>query len=363
MAIYVTKSFLPPLDEYTALLKEIWDSSVLTNQGPLVLKFQTKLIEYLKNSKYVNYVVNGTSALQLAIRALDLDSCEIITTPFTYAATANSIAWEKCKPVFVDIDPHTLQIDASKIEEKITHNTKAILAVHVFGYPCDVDAIGQVAQKHNLKVIYDGSHAFGSVYKGKSLLTYGDITTCSFHATKLFHTVEGGACFSSNKDLKEKINLSMKFGHLGDEYYCVGINAKSNELHAAMGLAIFPYLDKILNNRKIICELYDSYLAGYYQRPIQKDDLVYNHAYYPIVFKSESELLKIFDALKAIDVYPRRYFYPSLNTLPFLTDKKVSCPVSEDIASRIACLPLYPDLDLDQVKIIATTILNTSEQM
>lgn len=361
MPIYVTKSFLPPLEEYVALLNDIWSRTVLTNQGPLVLKFQTKLIDYLKSAKYVNYVVNGTSALQLALRSLDLESCEVITTPFTYVATANSIVWEKCKPVFVDIDPLSLQIDVTKIEEKITANTKAILAVHVFGYPCDVDAIEAIAQKHNLKVIYDGAHAFGAEYKGKSLLSYGDITTCSFHATKLFHTIEGGACFTSNEEIFKKIDLLLKFGHIGEEYYCVGTNAKANEFQAAMGLAIFPYLETIIEKRKNVCDLYDSLLADNYQRPIVKDGLIYNYAYYPIIFKSEKELLKIFAALKKIDVFPRRYFFPSLNTLRYLCSDVTDCHVSEDISSRIACLPLYPDLELDIVRKIAQIILKEGD--
>jgi len=202
--IYVTKSFLPPIKEYEAHLKKIWDGGQLTNQGPLLREFEEKVSNYLDVSN-IHFVSNGTIALQIALRALDVTGGEVITTPFSYVATTSSILWERCEPVFVDIDPKTLCIDATKIEAAITDNTKAIMAVHVFGNPCDVEAIDVIAKKHNLKVIYDGAHAFGAKYKGKSLLDYGDISTCSFHATKLFHTIEGGAVIVRDAEVSKKI--------------------------------------------------------------------------------------------------------------------------------------------------------------
>ena len=229
------------------------------------------------------------------------------------------------------------------------------MAVHVFGYACNVEEIQNIAKKHNLKVIYDGAHAFGSRYKGKSLLSYGDISTCSFHATKLFHTVEGGVCICQDKDVAKKLELSKKFGHIYDDHICLGINGKQSEFHAAMGLANFPYIAEIIRKRKRVSDIYDSLLAGVVRRPKEQQGLEYNYAYYPVIFKSEQELLSVFAALKEHDIVPRRYFYPSLNTLPYLKNKQI-CPVSEDICSRIACLPLYPALSDDDTAKICSVV-------
>ena len=354
MSIFVTKSFLPPYEEYAEIVRKVWDNGVLTNQGPCVKKLEAKLKGFL-DVKNLYYVTNGTIALQLALSALDINEGEIITTPFSYVATTSSILWERCKPVFVDIEPRNFTIDADKIEAAITPNTKAIMAVHVFGYACDVEKIQKIADKHGLKVIYDGAHAFASRYKGKSLLNYGDVSTLSFHATKLFHTVEGGACIMKDKAVADKLDLRRRFGHTGDEHFILGVNGKQSEFHAAMGLANFPYIADIISERKRVCELYDSLLKGIVERPEAQEGLEYNYAYYPVVFKSEAELLKVFAALKEQDIYPRRYFYPSLNKLPYLTDEQ-SCPISEDIALRIACLPLYPALANNDVERICKII-------
>lgn len=353
MSIYVTKSFMPPLEEYMDFVKRIYDTRVLTNRGPCVLKLEEKLRAFLGVQNF-HYVTNGTIALQLALSALGIDDCEVITTPFSYVATTGSILWQRCKPVFVDIEPHNFTIDVNKIEAAITPKTRAIMPVHVFGYACDVEAIQSIADQHNLRVIYDGAHAFASSYKGKSLLNYGDVTTCSFHATKLFHTVEGGACVVRDKAVSDKLDLEKHFGHLYDNYVCVGINGKQSEFHAAMGLAIFPYIKKIIAERKRVSDLYDEQLAGMVARPKPQADLVYNYAYYPVVFEDEAQLLDVFDVLKSAEIFPRRYFWPSLNTLPYV--EKQSCPISEDIASRIACLPLYPELTDEEVLKITTII-------
>lgn len=352
--IYVTKSFMPPKEEYFNYINQIYQNGQLTNQGPLLKKLETKLSSYLGVENF-HYVTNGTIALQIALKALDIEEGEIITTPFSYVATTSSILWEKCTPVFVDIEPDNFTIDVDKIEQAITPNTKAIMAVHVFGYACNIEKIRKIADKHNLKVIYDAAHAFGSKYKEKSLLSYGDISTCSFHATKLFHTIEGGACIVKDDEVSQKLDLIKRFGHNGDTHYCLGINAKQSEFNAAMGLANFPYVEDIIEKRKTISEIYDNKLAEIVLRPKKQDYLEYNYAYYPILFKSEKELLKIFEALNKEDIYPRRYFYPSLNKLPYLKNYK-SCSVSEDICSRIACLPLYPQLDLDIINKICKII-------
>lgn len=354
MSIYVTKSFTPPVDEYVNYVKEIFARGVLTNQGSCVIELEDKLRSFL-GVENIHYVTNGTIALQLALAALDISEGEIITTPFSYVATISSILWERCKPVFVDIEPNNFTIDTNKIEALITKNTKAIMAVHVFGYACDIDAISSLANKYNLKVIYDSAHAFGSVYKGRALASYGDISTLSFHATKLFHTVEGGACIVKDKAVSEKLELQKRFGHNKDEHIALGINGKQSELHAAMGLANFSYISQIIKRRKEISDLYDSLLNKYVQRPKEQKDLQYNYAYYPVVFKSESELLNVFSILGENDIYPRRYFYPTLNKLPYVTGEP--CPVSEDISLRIACLPLYPDLTDEEVKKISDLII------
>ncbi len=353
MSIYVTKPFIPPFQEYVQRLEKIWERSLLTNQGPCVRELEAELRAFLNVGNF-HYVTNGTIALQLALNALDIRGGDIVTTPFSYVATTTSLMWEHCRPVFVDIEPDNFTIDVSAIEAAITPDTKAILAVHVFGYACAVEEIQALADKHGLRVIYDGAHAFASRYKGKSLLSYGDVATLSFHATKLFHTAEGGACVVRDKAVSDRLELQKRFGHNVDDYRMVGINGKQSELHAAMGLANFPYIPRIIGERKRVSDLYDSLLSGYVDRPKPQADLEYNYAYYPVLFKSEEELLKVFAALRENDIFPRRYFYPSLNRLPYLAGKP--CPVSEDVAARIACLPLYPDLADDDVRRIAMLI-------
>jgi len=355
--INVTKTFLPPFEEYAAILKRAWDKAWITNNGELVQELESMLKEYLAVDQLL-YTSNGTVVLQIALKALNITK-EVITTPFSYVATTNALLWEKCSPVFVDIDPGNFCIDADKIEAAITENTQAILATHVYGLPCNVEKIGEISLKHNLKVIYDGAHAFGCIYKGKSLLSYGDISTCSFHATKLFHTVEGGCLISHYKEMNDQLFLYRSFGHLVDDYYCVGINAKNSEFHAAMGLALLPYINSIIEERKELVSVYDSYLSGHVQLPVRTiKDFTYNHSYYPIVVQSEDVLLKLKISLEAKGVNVRRYFYPSLNTLPFLPAGSNSCPISEDISKRVLCLPLYPSLKTSEVKMIAEHILS-----
>jgi dTDP-4-amino-4,6-dideoxygalactose transaminase len=341
--VNVAKTFLPPLEEYKTYLEQIWENVHLTNQGPLLKEFEGKLESYLGINNF-HFVTNGTLALQLALSSLDITNGEIITTPFSYVATISSILWERCTPVFVDIDPKTLCIDADKIEATITKNTKAILPVHVFGNPCDVEKIEAIAKKHNLKVVYDGAHTFGVEYKGQSLLNYGDISMCSFHATKLFHTIEGGGLVVKDKNISSVIMDQIKrFGHEGDEHFRLGINAKASEFQAAMGLCNLKYADEVLKERKKISGIYDRLLKKDVGRQAIKENTKYNYSYYPIIFSSEKELLKKVELLKKDNIHPRRYFYPSLNTLPYLKSKYV-CPISEDISKRIICLPLFSGL-------------------
>jgi dTDP-4-amino-4,6-dideoxygalactose transaminase len=353
--INVTKAFLPPLDDYVQYLEGLWASGWITNNGVLVQELESKLREYL-DVPHIQYMSNGTVALQVALKALDITG-EVITTPFSYVATTTSILWEKCKPVFVDIEDKTFCIDADKIEAAITPATQAILAVHVYGYPCNVVKIEALAKKYNLRVIYDAAHAFGVRLNGVSLVNYGDLSTVSFHATKLFHTVEGGAVISHDKEMAKEIHLRMSFGHSGEDYYIAGINGKNSELHAAMGLATLPFVSDLIFRRRIISELYDSMLQGKgLVFPEKVIGLEYNYSYYPVVFKSETQLLQVKEALDKNGVYARRYFYPPLNKLPYHKGK--DCPVAEDISSRVLCLPLYYGLTDDQVIQIVRMIVN-----
>ncbi|GAB3224301.1 DegT/DnrJ/EryC1/StrS family aminotransferase [Algoriphagus aestuariicola] len=324
--------------------------------GPLASDLEMKLKEYLE-LKHLLFVTNGTVAIQLAIKALGLKG-EIITTPFSFVATTSSIVWEGCSPVFVDIDKNTLCIDSLKIEEAITENTSAILATHVYGNPCDVIAIERIARKHNLRVIYDGAHAFGVEINGKSVFEFGDISTCSMHATKLYHSIEGGFIVTNNADLLKKIAFMRNFGISGfDSFSELGLNGKNSELHAAMGLLNLNYIDNIHQKRKELTEYYDEKLKFLRAvKPIWHAEASLNFAYYPIILESEELLLKIKKELDINEIFTRRYFYPSLaSSLPYI--EKQSLSVTDDISKRILCLPLYYELSLEEVDLICRLML------
>lgn len=352
--INVTKTFLPPKNEYDEILNDVWATQWLTNRGKLVLELETKLKSYLDVSS-VLITSNGTVPLQIAVKILGENS-EIITTPFSYVATSAAIIWENCTPVFVDIHPDYFTIDETKIEAAITSKTKAILATHVFGNPCDVETIEKIAQKHNLKVIYDAAHCFGVKYKQKSIFEYGDVSTVSFHATKLFHTAEGGALFCKDEKLFQKLYYSHNFGHKGElDFYGLGINGKISELQAAMGLAVFPYLDYILGERKKVVEYYNANLDKNKIKKIQlRENTTWNYSYYPVVFNTETDLLNVQTHLNKVSIYPRRYFYPSLNTINYIN--KAEMPISESISSRILCLPLYVGIKESELEQIVAVI-------
>ncbi len=353
--IPVTKPFLPPLEEYYKLVQSIWERQWLTNNGPLVNELELKLKEYL-NVPHLIYVTNGTIALQIAIKALGLKG-EIITTPFSYVATTSSIVWEGCTPIFVDIDPNTFNIDPTKIEAAITNETSAILATHVYGNPCDIEKIQEIADRYNLKVIYDAAHCFGTKYKGKSIFEFGDVSTSSFHATKLFHSIEGGAIITKDPDLLKKMAYMRNFGHDGPENFNgVGINGKNSELHAAMGLVNLNYIEDILSRRRELFAYYDKKLKGL-KKTTQSllPESEYNYSYYPIVLPSEEFLFKIVKILNDHWIYPRRYFYPSLNTLPYVQLQNL--PVTDDISRKVLCLPLYHTLSFEEIDYIARLML------
>jgi dTDP-4-amino-4,6-dideoxygalactose transaminase len=355
--IFVTQPSLAPLDEFTDLLKGVWERGILTHNGPLVQRLEKEICEKLGLDHFTT-VTNGTIAIQMAIKALSIKG-EIITTPFTWVATLSAIQWEGCTPVFCDIEPDTLNMDPSKIEAAITENTVAIMPVHVFGNPCDVEAIETIAKKHGLKVIYDAAHAVGSTYKGKSLLAYGDVSATSLHATKLINTAEGGGCITTDKELHEKIKRIRFFGH-NDEKDIVeeGFNGKITEVHAALGIANLKYYDEVLHDRKTKYAFYKESLQNLPNVRFQTIKLgEANHSYFPIIFDTEEQLLKVEKALHQAQIIPRRYFYPAVNTFTAIVPY-AEMPIAEDIARRILCLPLYWNLTNDEILQIVESIKN-----
>jgi dTDP-4-amino-4,6-dideoxygalactose transaminase len=356
--IPVTKPFLPPLGEYEKYLQGIWQRQWLTNMGPLASDLEMKLKKYL-DIKHLLFVTNGTVALQIAIKALELKG-EIITTPFSFVATTSSIVWEGCKPVFVDIDENTLNIDATKIEAAITPETTAILATHVYGNPCDVERIYEIARKHNLKVIFDAAHAFGVKLKGQSVFDFGDISTCSLHATKLFHSGEGGLVITREPEVLKNIAYMRNFGFDGPEAFAMlGINGKNSEFHAALGLLNLNYISEIHEKRKLLSEAYDYRLRNFQARkPTWHPQATQNYAYYPLVFERQDLMLKCIEQLKLREIFTRRYFYPSLAaSLPYVDTKPFA--VTDSICQRVLCLPLYYDLSIEEVDLICRLLLRT----
>jgi dTDP-4-amino-4,6-dideoxygalactose transaminase len=358
MNINVTKAFLPPLAEYQSYMEAIWQRAWLTNHGPLVNELELRLKEYL-GLDHLLFVSNGTIALQIAIKALGLRE-EIITTPFSYVATTSSILWEGCEPVMVDISPDTLNIDTSKIEAAITERTSAILATHVYGNACEVVEIERIAARHGLKVIYDAAHAFGAKFAGKSLYAFGDVSTASFHATKLFHTIEGGAVISREPEVLRRMALLRNFGHISPtDFEGIGINGKNSEFHAAMGLCNLKYADEILSVRRRLSERYDTRLDNLpIKRPTLTKGCQYNHAFYPVIFESEAVLSAVIGVLNQHHIHPRRYFYPSLSGLSYIK-ASFATPVSDNIACRVLCLPLYHTLTMEEIDMICRLIHRT----
>ncbi len=347
--IPVTKPYLPSREKLNRYIDSIYERNWLTNNGPLVQELTRRLKNYLGVENLL-LVTNGTLALQVAYRALGIsgqlhrERTEAITTPFTFIATASSLKWDGVEPVFADIDPDTWCLDPANIEATITPNTRAIIPVHVFGNACDIGAIDDIARTHNLKVIYDASHAFGVKYNGESLLKHGDAATLSFHATKLFHTGEGGAIVFKRKEDLERAKKMINFGITGPE--CVeelGINAKMNELQAAMGLCVLDEMEANLKARAAMWHRYEQALSRPLQLQAKPEALDYNYTYFPVVFESEEQAVRVAETLKENGVLARRYFYPSLDAVKCL-GSEADQPVSKDIASRILCLPIFDKL-------------------
>lgn len=341
--INVTKTYLPNKEKYKKYIDEIYDNGWLTNNGPLVQRLEKRLAEYL-GVRNIILVSNGTVALEIAYRTLDIKGFAI-TTPFSFVATTSSLVTNNILPIFADINSSSFNLDPKNIEKLITPNTSAILPVHVFGNACEVEEIEQVAKKYNLKVIYDAAHAFDVKYKEQSVLNYGDISTLSFHATKLFHSIEGGALIINDDRLVQKARYLINFGiKNAEEIPELGTNAKMNEFEAAMGLCVLDDIEEIKAKRKIVFENYSNELKGLVQFQEQNENATENYSYFPVVFDSEEQLLKVQKALHVEQIFPRRYFYPSLDTLDYIEPKR-ECKISRDISKRILCLPIYAELD------------------
>jgi len=354
--IYVTQPFLPPLEEFQPYLEQIWESKWLTNGGPFHQELEKKLADYL-GVEHLALFVNGTLALVTALQALRIAG-EVITTPFTFVATTHSLLWNGIKTVFVDIRPETFNLDPEKIEAAITPHTTAIMPVHVYGKPCDVEKIQKIADIYGLKVIYDAAHAFGVKYKGESLLKHGDLSVLSFHATKVFNTFEGGAIVCPDAKTKKRIDDLKNFG-FADEVTVVapGINGKMNELQAAFGLLQLKHIDTAIARRREIDAKYREQLSSVMgvSCPPLPADTIYNHAYFPILVEKEYPLSRdeLNDKLRQQGIFARRYFYPLISEFPMYrglpSADRSNLPVANKVASGVICLPIYPALEFGHI--------------
>jgi dTDP-4-amino-4,6-dideoxygalactose transaminase len=361
--IFVTKPFLPPLDEFIPSLAKIWETRVLTNGGPFHQDLEKRLCEYL-GVNHISLFTNATVALITALQALKIKG-EVITTPFTFVATAHSLLWNNITPVFVDIDRKTLNIDPDKIESAITPQTTAIMPVHCYGNPCDVEAIEVIAQKHGLRVIYDAAHAFGVKCHCGSVLNHGDLSVLSFHATKVFNTFEGGAIVSPDLQTKTQIDYLKNFGHDGEvSVIAPGINGKMSELHAALGLLQLEWVDDLIDQRHQIADQYQSRLSKAKGikiiGPFEQERS--NYSYFPILVTGEFRCSRddLYESLKSIGVFSRRYFYPLVSEFPmykdFLSSNRSNLSNAFEISNQILCLPIYPGLDISVIERICDHI-------
>jgi dTDP-4-amino-4,6-dideoxygalactose transaminase len=347
--IPVTRPYLPSRERLDKYIDRIYESAWLTNRGPLLQELESRLSEFL-DVQHVILVANGSLALQLAYKALELTG-EVITTPFTFLATSSTLVWEGLTPVFADISPESLNLDPKKIEALISKKTSAIVPVHVYGNPCDVEAIQSLADKHGLKVIYDAAHAFGVRFKGRSILKYGDVSILSFHATKIFHTIEGGAVVTNDPKIAERLRQLINFGLSGPETIeRAGTNAKMNEFEAAMGMAVLDEMETVISQRASVWEEYINNLPSGLELPRWAEGATRNHSYFPVLFKDEAQLLHSRKLLESSGYVTRRYFYPSLDGVGALSQQEVSCPVSRDVAKRVLCLPIFPGLTRADIK-------------
>lgn len=344
MLTYVTKSITPEITVFNEYVKQIFVSGTYTNNGQLCNELIKRISLYL-DVHYLTTCANGTLGLELALQAAMLSDKKVITTPFSYVATVSSLLWRRCEVIFADIDEETLAIDPSEIEKKLTDDIAGILPVFIYGHPCNTYKIEEIAKKAgDIPVIYDAAQAFGAKYLGRSLLDYGDYSVCSFHATKVFHTAEGGCVVTHSREKLDELNLLKAFGHSGDNHKCLGVNAKMSEMNAAIGLTLLDQFEEWRDKRRKVCSIYDAILDWkYMRRPTTYENFESNYGYYPVIFNSEKTVLEIIARLEHERIQPRRYFYPSLNTLPYVN--YTPCPISENISRRILCLPLHGELE------------------
>ena len=368
--IYVTQPALPPLDEFVKYLEKIWDSKFLTNSGPFHQQFEKELAEYLE-VKYISLFANGTLALMTALQTLRITG-EVITTPFSFVATTHALWWNNIKPVFADIEPDYFGLDSEKVESAITSQTTAILPVHIYGYPCQVDRLQEIADTYNLKLIYDAAHAFGVKINGNSILNFGDLSILSFHATKVFSTFEGGAIVCHDKKTKERIDLLKNFGHAGETTVIEpGINAKMNEVQASFGLLQLKYVDQYIAKRRAIAEMYQTQLkdiSGIHFL-VDIEGVTHNYAYFPILISKEAygkTRDELNDYLKEHNIYGRRYFYPLMSNFPVYRNlpsaRAKNLPIAEKITKQVLCLPIYPGLSEAEVNYICDCIKNSNSK-
>jgi len=356
--IPVTKPHLPEIGRYIRYIERCYENNQLTNNGPLAQELKARLEEYLGVQNLL-LVANGTLALQIAYKALGV-SGKAITTPFTFVATSSSLQWEGIEPVYADIDAQSLDLCPEKVLEAIDPEVTALVPVHVYGNPCDVEAFDEIAKEHDLKVIYDAAHAFGVRLNGRSILQWGDAATLSFHATKVFHTVEGGAIVFKKREDYERACRLINFGYEEGEVVDEGINAKMSEFHAAMGLSMLDEIETVLAKREEVHRRYYEALESLYEMPVWKEGATRNYAYFPVLFPSEDALLKTQERLNEAGIFPRRYFYPSLDTRGYdLSDGEN--PISRDRASRVLCLPMYPALPLGVQDRIISIMVSSRE--
>lgn len=353
--IPVSKPYLPCFKKYARMLEDSFDRGVITNNGPYLRELEQRLADFLGVPNVI-CVTNGTVAIQLAIRSLGIKE-RVLTTPFSFIASSSALVYEGLTPKFVDICAKSFNLNPHLLEVNDYETVSAILPVHVYGNPCDVYAIDEFKSRHGLKVIYDASHAFDVKLNGTSILNWGDVSTLSFHATKAFHTIEGGAIVTCNSELADLLRGLRNFGINDDaEIKGLGINAKLSEFNAAMGLCILDDWDAIRHSRKQIWEMYTKELGEVFQAPVWSSEATRNYSYMPFLFNSVDELVRVKNKLEENNIFPRRYFYPSLNEIPYLSsfDFSQSCAVSTDIASRVMCFPIYPSLNIADVKKIIT---------
>lgn len=353
--IFTNPAFLPPIKEYVHYLEKAYEKGSLTDHGILLDELEQRLKKYLKVED-LQCVTSATTALQIAIKALGIDGGEIITTPFSYVATTSAILAEKCTPVYVDIEPDYFNIDADKIEQAITPQTKAIMPVHIFGRACNIEKIETIAKLHGLKVIYDAAHAFGAEYNGQSILNYGDVSVVSLQETKLFHTVEGGIITAKDPFVSKQIDLIKKCGHEGENFVRDGINARLSELHAAMGLANLDHIEENIAKRKMLSETYDELLKNSVKLPKKQQNLDYKYPYYVIVLNSKEQREKVQKALCDEQIYAWHCYSPTLNTLKYLKTTQ-PCPIAEDLVSRMLMMPLYVELEKEDIVRVCDAVL------